>query len=158
MTFYKSNITPFHLMKFTALNSNMDAMAINPAHVCKNILGIKNSHKYIANNVKSDNCKLTSEKDAALTKPKFSAFITEHLQKMFIAAKNANNPLEKNNLANLIAANNQLHYAGNDTVNFTNQNDGIKVEPTYAELLMIVLQNSNKLVMTFTMIQKDMLL
>jgi len=49
-------------ISLVALNSNMDAMAINPAHVCKNILGIKNSHQNIANNVKSDNCKLTSEK------------------------------------------------------------------------------------------------
>ncbi|WP_032114943.1 hypothetical protein WH390_06755 [Candidatus Arsenophonus nilaparvatae] len=132
MTFYKNNIAQVQLIKFAALNSDVDVMAIKPYDVFKSILGIKNSHQNIANNVKSDNCKLTSEKDAALTKPEFSAFITEHLQNVFIAAKNANNPLEKNNLANLTAANNQLHYAGNDIVKFTNQNDGVKVEPTYA--------------------------
>lgn len=132
MIFYKNNIAPVQLIKFTAVNSNMDVMAINPEHVCKKILDIKNSHQNITNNVKSSHFALTSEQNTVSIKPNVSAFLHSYLADVYITVKNANNPLEQNNLANLTAANNRLHYAGNDIVKFTNQNDGVKVEPTYA--------------------------
>lgn len=132
MTFYKNNIAPVQLMKFATLNTDVDVMVIKPYNVFKSILGIKNSHQNIANNVKSDHFVLTSEQNTVSIKPNVSAFIPSYLADAYITVKNANNPLEQNNLANLTAANNQLHYAGNDIVKFTNQNDGIKVEPTYA--------------------------
>lgn len=129
MIFYKNNIAPVQLIKFTALNFNMDVMAINPKHVCKKILDIKNSHQNITNNVKSNHFALTSEQSTVSIKP---SFLHSYLADGYITVKNANNPFEQNNLASLNAANNQLHYAGNEIVKFTNQNDGVKVEPTYA--------------------------
>ncbi|WP_181994023.1 hypothetical protein [Arsenophonus endosymbiont of Bemisia tabaci] len=110
----------------------MDVMAINPEHVCIKILDIKNSHQNITNNVKSNHFALTSEQNTVSIKPNVSGFLHSYLADVYITIKNANNPLEQNNLANLTAANNQLHYADNDIVKFTNQNDGVKVEPTYA--------------------------
>ncbi|RXK32771.1 hypothetical protein BBD39_09885 [Arsenophonus endosymbiont of Bemisia tabaci Asia II 3] len=107
-------------------------MAINPEHVCKKILDIKNSHQNITNNIKSNHFALTNEQNTVSIKPNVSAFLHSYLADVYITVKNANNPLEQNNLANLTAANNQLHYAGNDIVKSTNQNDGVKVEPTYA--------------------------
>lgn len=132
MTFYKNNIAPVQLIKFAALSSDVDVMAIKPYDVFKSILDIKNSHQSIVNDVKSDNCQLTSEKDAALTKPDFSAFINEHLHNVYIAAKNENNLLEQKNLANLQGANNELHDDVTDIVKSINQNGAVKVEPTYA--------------------------
>ncbi|HGJ5884028.1 hypothetical protein [Arsenophonus sp.] len=86
------------------------------------ILDIKNSHQNITNNVKSNHFALTSEQNTVSIKSNFPSFLHSYLANVYITVKNANMPLEQNNLANLNAANNQLHYAGNDIVKFTNQN------------------------------------